>query len=343
MSTGERTQQPSYMPSRAGSPPGDTPPAEGATAMMKAPPPPAGKETALTTYGPFDLNTIKTSGNFIFHLHIKGVMAAQPNYKPINACSNLNSLMQDSLATHSGVADIPTSMYDVTYSPPSPGAAEGTYICQIPAVFEELVKSAQVISDLEFTGDGKGNNYKLEYADYTPFVNKGKRPTNEHHWLHVTPNELAICMPTRKLYEGTNRHLNNFGMAIQEHEWAFVPKLSKDKEHQDKRRFHCEYDLNHDLVPIRNGFFNVKGLNTVVFDSDIPDATGTIWIRPDLLEKIFGACHVCYQHKSICLGHDPRPPQSKTDGKRPATAADKEMAAKRRMAEAAAKKGQFKF
>ena len=349
MSTGEDTQRPTAMPTRAGTPENLQPPATQAMVnvqkeMAVAPPPPA-PETALTTTDLFDLNTVKNSGNFIFHFNITRVMAAQANYNPYNACANLNFSLQDTLATNSGLTNIPQGLYDVSYAPPSPGAEHGNYICQIPGAFQKLVKSAPVISDLEFTGDGNGNNYQLEYADYVTYAKKAKRPKNDAHWFHCIPDESAMPLPIRTLYEGTNTHIGNYGMAIQEHEWAFEPKLTKDKEKQDNRKFHVEYDLNLDKVPLKNGIFNVVGLNTVVFDPDIPGATGKIWFRPDLLQKIFGACKVCYGPLAHCLGHDDKPELSKAEGKRAApSAADRNDAAKRRITETAAKnKGKFKF
>ena len=289
----------------------------------------------------FDLRTIKESGNFIFQLGITQVMAAQLNYDPSKAEGNLNATLQNNLATATGIDDIPTGLYNVRFVPPKPGSGkEGHFVCHVPADLGELVKTKEVL--VEFTGDGSGNNYQLEYADYIPFDKKKSRPKNDTYWFHLIPDEPAMALPRRVLYEGTAKHIGCFGMKIMDHEGAFEAKLTADKEQQDGRKFHVEYDVDTLLVPIKFGYANIEGLNTIVFDPDIPGATGKLWFRPDLLKKVFGACKVCYKHEAVCLGHDDAPkPTSNAAGKRPV--ADQVNAAKRRMAEKAAKQKEFKF
>ena len=55
---------------------------------------------------------------------------------------------------------------------------------------------------------------------------------------------------------------------------------------------------------------------------------------------VFGAYKVCYMHKALCLGHEPKP--NKAEGKRPA-ASEQANAAKRRIAAKAAKGSSFAF
>ena len=331
------------MPSRAHSPPNEEPVPSAAT-EPEAPPQPkeTETETAMVKMQKFDIRTIKESGNFIFQLEIEQVMAAQLNYDPSKAVGNLNAYLQDSLSTASGVSDIPTGLYSVSFVPPKPGTdKKGLFVCHIPADFKELVTTPEVLSNLEFTGDDEGNNYKLQFANYAPLEKTKKRGKNDTFWFHLIPDESAMSLPRRVLYEGTANHIRCFGMTIQEHEDAFVPKLTKDKEQQDGRKFHVEYEVDTILVPMKYGYANVVGLDQINFDPSIPGATGKLWFRPDLLKIVFGACKICYKHEAICLGHGHG--QSNAAGKRPVASADRMNAAKRRIAEKAAKQNNFKF
>ena len=87
----------------------------------------------------------------------------------------------------------------------------------------------------------------------------------------------------------------------------------------------------------------IVGLKDIDFDPETPGCTGTLWFRPDLLERIFGACKVCHKHMAVCYGHEPKP-KSIAEGKRP-IAEEAAANAKRRMAAKAekAKKGGFSF
>lgn len=137
-------------------------------------------------------------------------------------------------------------------------------------------------------------------------------------------------------------------MKIQAHDDAFKPKMLRDTEHdgeqQDGNKWHVEYDLDWEKVPLTRGSYaNVQGINMIEFESDDPNApplTGKIWFRADLLHKIFGACKVCYAHTALCLGHEERKPRA--EGKRPA-AQEANEAAQKRIAKKAAAAGRFAF
>lgn len=311
---------------------------------VMAPPAPPEAETIEPK---FDRLAVMESGNFTFRLDIISVMAAQLNYDPEKATGNLNATLQDTLATATGIFDIPTNMYNVSFEPPGPAAGseeKGRFVCQIPGNLSALVKhNQQVVHDLGFTGDDHGNRYKLKYAEDVLMKKKSsKRPKNDTYWFHLIPDEPAMVMPRRSLYEKTNDHLAKYGMKIMEHEKAFEPKLTQDKEQQDGRKFHVEYELDPMRVPVKYGYMDVVGLNHINFDPEIDGATGKLWFHEDLLEKVFGACKVCYRHKALCLGHEARP-KSNAAGKRPAAASDQANAAKRRIAAKAAQKGNFAF
>ena len=356
--SGDTTQKPSAMQSRAGTPP--TGASEVAQTLARAvandamhPPhaalndgmmqPPAGLENAIVKA--YNIDDVKKSGNFIFNLKIIAAKLVQINYDPKKAEGNLNAQLQDAVATISRVPDMPANLFHVAYVPPPPPETYGMYTCHVPAAFTEMATSPAFLAILTHTGDDDGNNYKLEYAAHVARTNKSKRPKNDTYWFHLDPSDEAMKRPIRELYEKTNVHITKFGMSIQEHDKAFVPKLTANKEQRDGNKIHVEYDLNPALVPRDEyGRMCIIGLKNIDFDPEVPGCDGTLWFRPDLLERIFGACKVCHKHLQVCIGHEPKPPQNKAEGKRP-IAEEAAANAKRRMAAKAAKAktGGFSF
>ena len=343
------------MQSRAGTPPNGV--SEVAQALAKvvaseglhaapegeAMPPPAGLENAIVKV--YNMNDIKSSGDFAFNLKVTAASLTQVNYEPKKAEGNLNAQLQDAAATISRVPDMPANLFHVAYVPPPPQEKYGMFTCHVPAIFTEMATSSTFLAMLTHTGDDEGNRYKLEYAAHVARTNKGKRPKNDAYWFHLDPSDEAMKRPIRELYEKTGVHISKWGMSIQGHDKAFEPKLTANKEQRDGNKIHVEYDLNPALVPRDDyGRMCIIGLKHIDFDPEVTGCTGTLWFRPDLLEKIFGACKVCNKHLQICIGHEPKPPQNKAEGKRP-IAEEANASAKRRMAAKAAKAktGSFSF
>ena len=96
-----------------------------------------------------------------------------------------------------------------------------------------------------------------------------------------------------------------------------------NSEPRDGNKWHVEYKLHMTQVPFSGGSVNARGLNRLELGED-PDTgkplTAKLWFRPDLLEKIFGACKVCFVPMSACFGNDD-PRKGNKDGKRTTAAA----------------------
>ena len=239
-------------------------------------------------------------------------------------------------------------MYHQKFVPPPPLAHptdRGRFICHIPSILQPLL-TPDVLATIAYTGDDKGNSYKLTYADVVETENKQKHQTTDQFWFHLIPTDAASKLQRRVLYEKTQEHLSKYGMEIEDYDDAFKPKMLANSEQRDGNKWHVEYKLHMNQVPFSGGSVNARGLNRLELGED-PDTgkplTAKLWFRPDLLEKIFGACKVCFVPVSACFGHDD-PRKGNKDGKR-TTAAAANAAAQERIAKkaAAGSSGRFTF
>lgn len=354
---GDTTQQPSLMASalpstrpsgRASPVQGLMPPPNGPTlaplpsglARLQHPQqPPQGPPNDERSVVPkITMQDMKDQSPYIFNLRITAIQTTATNYDPQRAISNLNATLQDALATKSGVEDIPMHMYRVVFEHPAPTGGSkdtinyGKFICQVPGPMESYVADLtdpEKGGELQFTGDGAGNNYKLAFEAYVAPENKEKRrEPNEKQWFHVIPltKNGITSVPQRLAYERTAGHIANFGMTIMDHEDAFKARTTNDKE-QAKPGWHVEYNVDYGRIPLdRSSRYDVRDLKEFYLDPETRERA-KIWIRPDLLRMIFGACHVCWKNQDNCDGHDPKQPS----GAKRTSAAEQDQSAKLRM------------
>ena len=241
------TQHPSPAVSRANSPTAQ----ENSIAM---PPPPADPPmpNSLTPIHMPTLQEIQDAGYHNFVLKIIAVKSTRANYNPAEAVQHLNAVLQDTLASKSGVHDIPRELYRVVYEEPPPGTfgTNGQFLCRIPKPLEgyiaDLTAPKNEHGPLAFTGDDWDNAYKLELTTFTQkqFSAEMSREKNEKYWLHIILDR-GNTLSKRTLYELTAQHLSKFGMTIQGHERAFFEKPDSNKE-QGSGKWHCEYILDED-------------------------------------------------------------------------------------------------
>ena len=289
-----------------------------------------------------------------FLLRIEDKRTVNANYDPKNAIDNLNAILQDAMEEAVGF-EIPTTSYRVLYEGPqqdgsSQGAPDlGCFKIRLP---EPLLPYAENLSPpkkpdgpLAFVGDNFGNRYQLTFdvyierteLDYKPI------PSDDPHWFHLIVH--SDCrLPERAIRQKLEAHLVNFGMHILDHPQAFKIVPSKDKT-QGAGKYHTVYEIIRDMAKtVTNAatgqpFYDMRGLKDVVLGPKKADQA-TIWIKQELMHKVFNGCNLCFKPAFMCTGCvKEKKPNNK--GRMPASQANE--SAKRRMKEAAGGKAKFQF
>ena len=335
------TQHPSPAVSRANSPPAQ----ENTGGSIAMPPPPADPpmSNSLTPTHKPTLQEIQDAGYHNFVLKIIAVKSTRANYNPAEAVQHLNAVLQDTLASKSGIPDIPRELYRVVYEEPPPGTfgTNGQFLCRIPKPLESYITDLTAPKNehgpLAFTGDDWDNAYKLELTTFTQkqFSAEMSREKNEKYWLHIILDR-GNTLSKRTLYELTAQHLSKFGMTIQGHERAFFEMPDGNKE-QGSGKWHCEYILDEDKIPRGAGnYWDITQLKWMETDPETHERA-KIWVKPENITSIFGACGTCWKHIQLCEGHEVK----KFLGQKRESKQVANESAQRRMAKKAEKKFAF--
>lgn len=345
---------PSTMASRAGSPTPETAPA--ITTAGTAPIPPTlttrphipatstgSATTTLTASAPKPtLQEMTQAGAFLFDLSIAAVKQASINYDPRDAVLNLNASIQEAACTETGIEDLPLTLFRVIYNPPPPYAAateHGYYQIRVPAPLREFyIKNTPPLKKdgpLAFTGDDKGNAYKLLLKAHTKKTFKAQdRIPEDTPWCHVIADkDSEIGM--RELYTLSRDHLASFGLNILDHPDAFKMIADASKE-QGAGKAHVFFDIKFDTVPTTNGLYDLRGITRFIVDHETNERAG-VWIKPEVLAKEFNICSKCLLNFNACPGHDP------TNKKRDMPAATKAANARQRIRARSGKEHAFGF
>ena len=306
-------------------------------------PPPAG--TAMSTSTALavkaTLQACLDAAPHHFILEITDVKSPLANYNPEAAVTHLNAVLQDALATVSGINEIPVEFFQVAFeAPPGLLGTHGHFICSIPEPLKVHIPNlTNKGGPLEFTGDDWNNAYKLELKAYTPKEYSAEMPRekNEKYWLHLILAR-GNTLKKRDLYELTKLHLSKFGMAIQDHDHAFYQKKGGSNE-QGSNKWHIEYTLDDAKVPHgAGGYWDISQLQSMETDP-VTHERATIWTTPANLGSVFGACDKCWKHHQVCAGHDEKKKRSLGPKRESKQTADEN--AKRRMAKKAEQRFAF--
>ena len=204
----------------------------------------------------FDLNELIHAGKFAFNMKIVRVYAiGGANYNPKGAVPTLNSKIQDLMGEMTGLV-IPEAQFYVGYKEPgkeAPSDDHGYFEVQVPKPLKPLV---MIITGekgaLLFTGDERGNRYKLEYFDYVaPDVSEkpARREKNKMYFCRLCPLNKMNGLPQRVIRDALQLHFAKFGITIQTHEDAFKQSMDKDREQWDGD-WHVEFDVDWDHIPL---------------------------------------------------------------------------------------------
>lgn len=267
--------------------------------------------TAIVPVTAPTLQACKDEPPHLFELVITDMKTVVAHYDPAQATANLSAVMQDQLEAAAKLVDVPTAMYRVTFVRPkmtSTDSPYGKFLCRVPGPFRAYVADLTAPKNpngrLAFTGDDMGNVYKLKLEDHIKldFSANAPREKNEKYWFHIITRE-DCTVTARDLYERTAVHIAKFGMTIQDHDGAFYQMAAQNKE-QGTCKWHCEYHLDKDKVPMdANGvWWDISGIRWMVVNDDTNERV-KLWIKDVNLDRVFGACNVCYKHKRVCEGH----------------------------------------
>ena len=288
--------------------------------------------------------TLVESARYTFCLKIIGIDASGgANYDPEEAVPFLNAALQDEMMTLTALT-IPEDQYFVDFDKPpdqAPSNYHGHFNCTIPSPLKIFVPDLTAEGGkLTFTGDSKGNKYKLEFLTYiAPDVTdkQPRREKNQLYWFLLCPLNKKNGLSRRQVHDALVEHLASFGVTIQKHKDAFKPHMDKNREQWDGD-WHVEYDIDWTKVPKnpRNGENDISKMKTMILD-EATNQMAYLRFKEHQIRVVWGACFKCFKTLEAvtdgctCM----LVPQAAPTGKKPQTAAQKSTQAQARIAKKA--------
>ena len=273
------------------------------------------------------------AGTEFFCLRIIDKQTTGINYNPKNAIDNTNANLQNYVASFTGIPDLPTSIYQVSYRDPEPDMSSsakkyGYFLIGVPAPVYSIMPDATHPTapdgPLAFTADDDGNNYKLEFEEYLRKETKSydRIAHNDPHWFHIVPRE-DCTLPPMQIKEQTQNHITKFGISIRDHEEAFAKVMTKDKT-RSLNKYHVWYILNKDAVNTiqtpTGPTIDMRGIQRFKLESEESNEFASIVFHKEPMERALSSCHICYAPLYVCGGCK-EPVKQIKDGKRPMTSA----------------------
>ena len=264
---------------------------------------------------------------FNFYLSIVDQTTKSANHDPKDAVTFLTNALQDVMVQATG-KEIPASAFRVTFEKPrhtgSSADGMGRFVCSIPsplsALVVQLTPPKLLQSDggrLEFTGDGKGNVYKLIFGEVVApeTFKEGREKGSDDRWLHLIPRRRT-GFGEKAIYEKLVPHLANFGVRVMKGDNTFHIMTEHGGE-QSQGKYHCDFDVDYNSVPkLAIGHYNLHGIEKLLLDEDTRE-TADIWMTPETAKKYFNVCNVCYKPLgTLCDGCDPTADKKKNAQKR---------------------------